>query len=215
MESYQYKFIEFAYQQQALQFGSFVLKSGRKSPYFFNTGCFNTGESIAKLGYYYAKAIHQYHIDFDMLFGPAYKGIPLVTATAAALSTHFGKNIPFCSNRKEVKDHGEGGDTMGAPLKGKILLVDDVITAGTAFRQSMELIASHGAKITAILIALDRQEKNNHGSSTIAEIQQKWGISVYSIIKLTHLMDYLRQKDMDQFADKINLYQRQYGYDGT
>lgn len=211
MESYQYNFIEFAYQQQALQFGEFILKSGRKSPYFFNTGCFNTGESIAKLGYYYAKAIHQFDIEFDMLFGPAYKGIPLVTATAAALATHFGKNVPFCSNRKEIKDHGEGGNIIGAPLKGKVLLIDDVITAGTAFMQSKQLVESYGSKITAILIALDRQEKNNHGSSTIAEIKREWGVSVYSIINLSHLTDYLRQKDMDKVVEEIDLYQRHYG----
>ena len=159
MKDYQKEFIEFALEKQVLKFGEFTLKSGRTSPYFFNAGLFNTGRDLARLGRFYAAALEDAGIDYDVLFGPAYKGIPIATTTAVALADHHDKDVPYCFNRKEKKAHGEGGTLVGSELKGKIMLVDDVITAGTAIRESMEIIADNGADLIGVLIALDRQEK--------------------------------------------------------
>ncbi len=157
MKAFQQEFIEFALSRQVLKFGSFTLKSGRTSPYFFNAGLFNTGGDLAKLGSFYAAALMDAGIDFDVLFGPAYKGIPIATTTAVALAEHHNRDVPYCFNRKEAKTHGEGGSLVGSPLKGRIMLVDDVITAGTAIRESMEIIQAQGAELAGVLIALDRQ----------------------------------------------------------
>lgn len=212
METYQHDFIELAHQQDVLRFGEFTLKSGRVSPYFFNTGLFNSGASIRQLGYYYATAIKQAGVDFDVLFGPAYKGITLVTTTAIALAEHYQQDVPFAYNRKEIKDHGEGGNIIGASLQGKVLLLDDVITAGTAFHQAKTLVESQGGQITAVVIALDRQERGQQQQSTIAEIEQNHQIPVISIIKLDDLLDYLQQQgNMETTIDKIHAYRNQYG----
>ena len=171
MKDYQNDFIEFAIQAGVLRFGEFTLKSGRTSTYFFNAGLFNTGEHLAKLGRCYAQAIVDSGIDFDVLFGPAYKGIPLAAAASIALAEQHGKNIPWCFNRKEAKDHGEGGNLVGSPLVGRILVIDDVITAGTAIRESVDIIKSAGAELVGVVIALDRQERVQVERSAIQEIE--------------------------------------------
>ncbi len=211
MLDYQHQFIEYALQKQALRFGQFTLKSGRISPYFFNAGLFNDGQSIAKLGQFYAAAIIHSQLSFDVLFGPAYKGIPLVTGAAIALQENFQKNYPYCFNRKEVKDHGEGGRIVGAALQGRILLIDDVITAGTAFREAQQIIEKAGAKIAGIIVALDRQERGQSQLSAIQEIEQQH-IPVVSIIKLQHLIEHLIETNADETAlAAIKLYQEMYG----
>ncbi|MET4692402.1 orotate phosphoribosyltransferase [Endozoicomonas lisbonensis] len=212
MFDYQREFIEFALQQEVIRFGEFTLKSGRKSPYFFNAGLFNTGEAMSKLGKFYAQALVNSGIEFDILFGPAYKGIPLATATAVALSEQHGRNVPWCFNRKEVKDHGEGGNIVGASLEGRAIIVDDVISAGTAVREVMQIIEPSDAKPAAVMIALDRQEKGQGELSAIQEVERDFGIPVISIVKLKDLLTYVEgQEEFQQFAPAIRAYREQYG----
>ncbi len=212
MKAYQREFIEFALNKQVLRFGEFTLKSGRTSPYFFNAGLFNTGGDLARLGRFYASALVDSKIDFDLLFGPAYKGIPIATTTAVALSDHHDKDMPYCFNRKEAKKHGEGGSLVGSPLAGKVMLVDDVITAGTAIRESMEIIKAHNADLSGVLIALDRQERGNGELSAIQEVERDFGTRVISIVTLTDLIAYLEeQPDMAESLASIKQYQADYG----
>jgi len=212
MEHYQKKFIELALQYQALRFGEFKLKSGRMSPYFFNMGQFNDGIALACLGECYAAAIHQSDIPFDLLFGPAYKGIPLVCTSSIALSTHFKRNVPYCFNRKEAKDHGEGGITIGAPITGRVMIIDDVITAGTAIRGSFQLLNSFSVQIAGVIVALDRQEKGESELSALQEIQQQYNIPVRSIINFTHIIEYVsKQADFAAFRDPLLAYRKRYG----
>lgn len=193
MEQYKRDFIEFALSRNVLKFGEFTLKSRRKSPYFFNAGLFNTGADLARLGEFYAAAIQASAVDFDVVFGPAYKGIPIGTSVSVALFNHYGIDKPVCFNRKEVKDHGEGGNLIGSPLQGKILLVDDVITAGTAIRESMELISANQAELAAVLIALNRKERGKGELSAIQEVERDYQCQVLSIIDLDDLMQFIEQ----------------------
>ena len=193
MEQYKRDFIEFALSRNVLKFGEFTLKSGRKSPYFFNAGLFNTGADLARLGEFYAVAIQASAVDFDVVFGPAYKGIPIGTSVSVALFNRYGIDKPVCFNRKEVKDHGEGGNLIGSPLQGKILLVDDVITAGTAIRESMELISTNKAELAAVLIALNRKERGKGELSAIQEVERDYQCQVLSIIDLDDLMQFIEQ----------------------
>jgi orotate phosphoribosyltransferase len=212
MQTYQQDFIRLAIKHQALCFGSFTLKSGRTSPYFFNAGRFQTGSALAELGRYYAAAITAANIDFDMVFGPAYKGIPLAAATAIALADQFAQDLPYCYNRKEAKDHGEGGTLVGAPLQGKVLIVDDVITAGTAVREVMSIIHAAGAKPAAVLIGLNRQEKGQSELSAIQEVEQAYAIPVVSIINLNHIIHYLEaQPSQHELVSNIKDYRATYG----
>lgn len=212
MKEYQKEFIEFALEKQVLKFGEFTLKSGRTSPYFFNAGLFNTGRDLARLGRFYAAALEDAAIDYDVLFGPAYKGIPIATTTAVALADHHDKDVPYCFNRKEKKAHGEGGTLVGSELKGKIMLVDDVITAGTAIRESMEIIAQNGADLSGVLIALDRQEKGKAELSAIQEVERDFGTKVVSIVKLADLISYLESKGtMNEHLASVKAYREQYG----
>lgn len=214
MQKYQHDFIQLAIKHQALCFGEFTLKSGRTSPYFFNAGRFQTGSALAELGRYYAAAIKDANIDFDIVFGPAYKGIPLAATTAIALSDHHNQDLPYCYNRKEAKDHGEGGTLVGAPLKGKVLIVDDVITAGTAVREVMSIIQSAGAQPAAVLIGLNRQERGQGALSAIQEVEQSFGIPVVSIINLNHIIHYLEsQPNQQDMVHKIKTYRTTYGVD--
>ncbi len=212
MKDYQRDFIDFAINAGVLRFGEFTLKSGRTSPYFFNAGLFNTGEHLANLGRCYAQAIVDSNIDFDVLFGPAYKGIPLAAAASIALAEHHGRNVPWCFNRKEAKDHGEGGNLVGAPLVGNILVIDDVITAGTAIRESVDIIQGSGATLAGVVIALDRQERGRGDRSAIQEVEDSLGVPVASIVKLEHLLEYLAAQSgrADDIA-KIEAYREQYG----
>ena len=193
MEQYKRDFIEFALSRNVLKFGEFTLKSGRKSPYFFNAGLFNTGADLVRLGEFYAAAIQASAVDFDVVFGPAYKGIPIGTSVSVALFNRYGIDKPVCFNRKEVKDHGEGGNLIGSPLQGKILLVDDVITAGTAIRESMELISANKAELAAVLIALNRKERGKGELSAIQEVERDYQCQVLSIIDLDDLMQFIEQ----------------------
>ena len=193
MEQYKRDFIEFALSRNVLKFGEFTLKSGRKSPYFFNAGLFNTGADLARLGEFYTAAIQASAVDFDVVFGPAYKGIPIGTSVSVALFNRYGIDKPVCFNRKEVKDHGEGGNLIGSPLQGKILLVDDVITAGTAIRESMELISANKAELAAVLIALNRKERGKGELSAIQEVERDYQCQVLSIIDLDDLMQFIEQ----------------------
>nr|WP_243888026.1 orotate phosphoribosyltransferase [Shewanella algae] len=212
VKAYQREFIEFALERQVLRFGEFTLKSGRKSPYFFNAGLFNTGRDLARLGRFYAAALVDAGIDYDLLFGPAYKGIPIATTTAVALAEHHDLDIPYCFNRKEKKDHGEGGNLVGSELKGKVMLVDDVITAGTAIRESMEIIQANGATLAGVLIALDRQEKGKGELSAIQEVERDFGCQIVAIIKLADLIAYLAEKPgMEQELAAVSAYREQYG----
>lgn len=211
MQDYQHDFIEFAIEQNALKFGEFTLKSGRVSPYFFNAGLFNTGEALSRLGRYYAEAIRASGIDFDMLFGPAYKGIPLSVATAIAMARDHNHNIPYCFNRKEVKDHGEGGQLVGAELTGSVLVVDDVITAGTAVRESYQMISAAGAQMTGVAILLDRQERGLGTVSAIEEAEKQFNLKVISVITLANLLDYLQQTQRLEDWEKILAYRARYG----
>lgn len=212
MQDYKREFIEFAIENNVLRFGQFTLKSGRISPYFFNAGLFNTGEHLTRLSRFYAAAIQDSGIEFDTLFGPAYKGIPLAATTAVALYDQHQRNIPYCFNRKEAKDHGEGGNIVGAPLAGRILIIDDVITAGTAIRESMEIIDAAGAKAAGVVIALDRQEKGKGELSAIQEVEQNYGLKVASIITLSDLMNYLKgDTAMTEHLEAIEAYRNQYG----
>ena len=212
MKAYQREFIEFALEKQVLKFGEFTLKSGRKSPYFFNAGLFNSGRDLAKLGRYYAAALVDSGIDYDVLFGPAYKGIPIASATAVQLAELHDLDMPWCFNRKEAKDHGEGGNLVGSPLKGRIMLVDDVITAGTAIRESMDLIQANGAELAGVLIALDRQEKGKGELSAIQEVQRDYNAPVIAIITLGDLISYLEtQSEMATHLEKVKEYRASYG----
>ena len=212
MKDYQKEFIEFALEKQVLKFGEFTLKSGRTSPYFFNAGLFNTGRDLARLGRFYASALEDSAIEYDVLFGPAYKGIPIATTTAVALADHHDKDVPYCFNRKEKKAHGEGGTLVGSELNGKIMLVDDVITAGTAIRESMEIIAQNGADLSGVLIALDRQEKGKAELSAIQEVERDFNTKVISIVKLADLISYLEsQGTMDEHLASVKAYRDQYG----
>lgn len=212
MQDYQRAFIEFALERNVLRFGEFTLKSGRKSPYFFNAGLFNTGRDLAKLGQYYAEALVAANIEFDVLFGPAYKGIPIATTTAVALAEKHDIDTPYCFNRKEKKDHGEGGNLVGSPLEGRVMLVDDVITAGTAIRESMALLDACGASLAGVLIALDRQEKGKGELSAIQEVERDFDTQVVSIVSLADLIEYLKeQPDMAEHLDNITQYRTSYG----
>lgn len=212
MKAFQIEFIEFALSRQVLKFGSFTLKSGRTSPYFFNAGLFNTGGDLAKLGRFYAAAVQDSGIEFDVLFGPAYKGIPIATTTAVALYDHHQRDVPYCFNRKEAKTHGEGGNLVGSPLQGKIMLVDDVITAGTAIRESMQIIQAQGAELAGVLIALDRQERGQGELSAIQEVERDFGTKVVSIIGLNDLINYLQGKpELAQHLDAVSAYRAEYG----
>ena len=212
MHQYQRDFIEFALDKGVLRFGEFELKSGRISPYFFNAGLFNTGSALARLGKFYAAAINQSGLDFDLMLGPAYKGIPLVSATVIALAEHYSTDVPYLFNRKETKNHGEGGQLVGAELKGRVLIIDDVITAGTAIREVMSLIDQYDATPAGVAIALDRQEKGLSDRSAIQEVERDYGIPVVSIITLADLIIYL--KETEQSADlvsQIERYREKYG----
>lgn len=212
MKDYQKEFIEFALEKQVLKFGEFTLKSGRTSPYFFNAGLFNTGRDLARLGRFYAAALEDAAIQYDVLFGPAYKGIPIATTTAVALADHYNKDVPYCFNRKEKKAHGEGGTLVGSSLNGKIMLVDDVITAGTAIRESMEIIADNSADLSGVLIALDRQEKGKAELSAIQEVERDFNTQVISIVKLADLISYLEnQGTMGEHLVSVKAYRDKYG----
>ena len=211
MKDYQKDFINFVLEVGALKFGEFKLKSGRISPYFFNAGLFNQGKHLSQLGHFYAQAIEDSGMDFDVLFGPAYKGIPLATATAMALNDSFNKNIPYSFNRKEAKTHGEGGNIVGHPLTGDILIIDDVITAGTAIREAMDIISASGATAKGVIVALDRQEKGKGERSAIQEVEQDFGLSVLSIINLSSVINYLKQGNDQKLITRIETYREHYG----
>ncbi|HKJ75810.1 MAG TPA: orotate phosphoribosyltransferase [Gammaproteobacteria bacterium] len=212
MQDYQREFLEFAIDRGVLRFGEFTLKSGRTSPYFFNAGLFNTGDALARLGRFYANAIVDAGIEFDVLFGPAYKGIPLASAAAVALAEHFGRDVPYCFNRKEAKDHGEGGNIVGAPLEGRVLIVDDVITAGTAIGESMALIDAAGATAAGVVIALDRKEQGPDGRSAVQEVEARYGLRVAPIVDLDDLLTYLGERaGMDAEIAAIRTYRDAYG----
>jgi len=213
MQNYQHDFIEFAIKQGVLKFGEFTLKSGRVSPYFFNAGLFNTGKALAEIGRFYAAALEESGVDYDVIFGPAYKGIPLATTLSVALFDKYGKDVPYVFNRKEAKAHGEGGTLVGSALEGRVLIVDDVITAGTAIREVMTMIeAAPGAKPAATLIALDRQEKGKAEESAIQEVERDYGIPVISIVKLEQVLAYVAdQPELKQYAASIQAYRDKYG----
>lgn len=212
MQNYQREFLNFALETDVLRFGEFTLKSGRISPYFFNAGLFNTGASLARLGRYYAQAIIDSGIEFDLLYGPAYKGIPLAAVTCVALADHHGRDIPYAFNRKEAKDHGEGGNIVGSPLQGRILIIDDVISAGTSVRESVEIIREHGAVPAGVIIALDRQEKGQQDRSAIDEVKEQFNMPVASIVRLEHLVAYLSEKaDSTDALARIQAYREKYG----
>ena len=212
MKSYQREFIDFVIATNVLRFGEFTLKSGRISPYFFNSGLFNSGSTIAKLGRYYAAAIENSGIKYDMIFGPAYKGIPLATTTAIALADHHGRDLPYAFNRKEAKDHGEGGVIVGAPLAGRVLIIDDVISAGTSVRESIRMIEAAGATPAGVAIALDRQERGQAATSAIQEVEQQFGLQVSSIVKLDDLISYLHERpELRDVHTHISSYRQQYG----
>jgi orotate phosphoribosyltransferase len=212
MQNYQNDFLDFALDVGVLRFGQFTLKSGRISPYFFNAGLFNRGSSLARLGKFYAQAIVDSGIPFDVLYGPAYKGIPLAAVTAAALYDHHGIDIPYAFNRKEAKDHGEGGTIVGHPLEGRILIIDDVITAGTAIRESMDIIEAEGATPAGVIIALDRQERGKGEHSAIQEVEKNYNLKVAAIVRLEHLVEYLSTKDDSEDSLKmIQTYRDEYG----
>lgn len=212
MEQYKRDFIEFALSRNVLKFGEFTLKSGRKSPYFFNAGLFNTGADLARLGEFYAAAIQASAVDFDVIFGPAYKGIPIGTTASVALFNRYGVDKPVCFNRKEAKDHGEGGNLIGSPLQGKVLLVDDVITAGTAIRESMALIEANNAELAAVFIALNRKERGKGELSAIQEVEQDYQCRVLSIIDLDDLMQFIEQEPRySSHLSEMRAYRAEFG----
>ncbi len=211
MQPYQRLFIELAISHNVLSFGEFTLKSGRVSPYFFNAGKFQTGVALANLGRFYAQAIIESNIEFDVLFGPAYKGIPLATTTAVALADQHKRDIPYCFNRKEAKDHGEGGTLVGAPLSGDILIIDDVITAGTAIREVIDIIHNASAKPKAVVIGLNRQEKGTGELSAIQQVEKEFGIPVISIVTLDNIIDYLEETESLEHVQAIKSYRSRYG----
>lgn len=212
MKQYQRDFLDAALACDALRFGTFTLKSGRTSPYFFNSGLFDTGERLARLGRFYAAAIVDSQIEFDVLYGPAYKGIPLVAAAAVALAENYRRDVPYAFNRKEAKDHGEGGATIGAPLRGKVLIVDDVISAGTSVRESVEIIAHCGAAAAGVAIALDRQERGQGRLSAVQEVERVFKLRVVSIANLDTLLAYLRRKGgLSEQLRAVEDYRKKYG----
>lgn len=212
MQAYQREFIRFAIERGVLRFGEFTLKSGRTSPYFFNAGLFSSGLALAKLGRFYAEAVQQSGLAFDVLFGPAYKGIPLAAATAVALAEHHERDVPWCFNRKEAKDHGEGGTLVGAPLQGNALIIDDVITAGTAIREVMQIIHAQNAQAAGVLIALNREERGQGALSAIQEVERDFGIPVISIVSLTQVLEYLADDPaLREHLPAVEAYRAQYG----
>ncbi|HIG79007.1 MAG TPA: orotate phosphoribosyltransferase [Cycloclasticus sp.] len=211
MKDYQHQFIEFALECDVLKFGEFTLKSGRVSPYFFNTGLFNTGERLRKLGQFYAHALNDSGIEYDMLYGPAYKGIPLVCAVGIGLSELSNADVPYVFNRKEVKDHGEGGLLVGAELHGKALIIDDVISAGTSVRESVDIIRQANAEPAGVLISLNRQEKGLGETSAIDDVEKSYGFKVASIICLADIITYLEKSDNAKYLNAIVKYRQQYG----
>lgn len=214
MQVYKKDFLDLAIEIGVLRFGEFTLKSGRLSPYFFNAGLFNTGYAAAKLGRFYAATIAESGIEFDMLFGPAYKGIPLAALTAAALAEHHDIDVPFAFNRKETKAHGEGGNIIGAPLEGRVLIIDDVITAGTAIREAHQLIGAAGAKVAGIVISLDRQEIGRDSRSAVQEVEQTLKVPVASIVKLEDLVDMLEEtEEYREYLPPVLEYRKKYGVD--
>jgi orotate phosphoribosyltransferase len=215
MQAYKREFIDLALELGVLRFGEFTLKSGRVSPYFFNAGLFNTGYAAARIGRFYAAAIADSDVEFDVIFGPAYKGIPLAALTAAALAEHHGIDVPYSYNRKEAKAHGEGGSVVGAALEGRVLIVDDVITAGTAVREAFQLITSAGAEIAGLAISLDRQERGQGPMSAVQELKSSLGIPVVSIVKLDELIDILEEsKDYAEHLGSVIAYRSKYGVAG-
>jgi orotate phosphoribosyltransferase len=214
MRAYKREFLELSLELSVLRFGEFTLKSGRNSPYFFDAGLFNTGYAAAKLGRYYASAIADSEVEFDMLFGPAYKGIPLAALAASALAEHHDLDVPYAFNRKEAKGHGEGGSIVGAPLAGRVLIVDDVITAGTAVREAQQIITSAGADIAGLVISLDRQEIGRDSRSAVQEVEQTLRIPVISIVQLEDLVDMLEEStEYSEFLEPIRDYRSKYGID--
>ncbi|WP_057456186.1 orotate phosphoribosyltransferase [Pseudomonas savastanoi] len=212
MQAYQRDFIRFAIDRGVLRFGEFTLKSGRTSPYFFNAGLFNTGSALAQLGRFYAAAVVESGIAFDVLFGPAYKGIPLASATAVALAEHHDRDLPWCFNRKEAKAHGEGGSLVGSPLTGNVLIIDDVITAGTAIREVMQIIKDQDATAAGVLIALNRQERGNGELSAIQEVERDFGIPVLSIVSLNQVLEFLADDpQLKQHLPAVEAYREQFG----
>jgi len=212
MQDYQYNFIKFALDKGVLRFGEFTLKSGRISPYFFNSGLFDTGGSLAQLGRFYASALVDSQVEFDMLFGPAYKGIPLASTCSIALADEHQKDLPYSFNRKEAKNHGEGGTIVGSALENKVMIIDDVISAGTSVRESIDLINQAKASPAGVVIALDRQEVGKGNVSAIQEIEESYNIPVVSIIKLEHLITYLQDNtELEEYYDKVKSYREQYG----
>ena len=214
MQAHKQEFLELSVELGILRFGEFTLKSGRLSPYFFNAGLFNTGYAAAKLGRYYAATIAESDIEFDMLFGPAYKGIPLATLAAAALAEHCDIDVPYAFNRKEAKAHGEGGSIVGAPLSGKVLIIDDVVTAGTAVREAVSIIQSAGAAVAGLVISLDRQEIGRDARSAVQEIEQTLGFPVVSLLRLDDLIDMLEDSsEYGEFLTPVLDYRKKYGVD--
>jgi len=212
MQAYQREFISFAIERGVLRFGQFTLKSGRTSPYFFNAGLFNSGKALAQLGKFYAAAVADSGIDFDVIFGPAYKGIPLAAATAIALAEHHQRDLPWCFNRKEAKDHGEGGTLVGAPLNGRVLIIDDVITAGTAIREVMQIIHGQQAQAAGVVIALNRQERGQGELSAIQEVERNYAMPVISIVSLSQVLEYLAgDNQLKQHLPAVEAYREQYG----
>ena len=212
MQAYQREFIRFAIERGVLRFGQFTLKSGRTSPYFFNAGLFNSGHALAQLGRFYAAAIVDSGIEFDVLFGPAYKGIPLGATTAVALAEHHNRDVPWCFNRKEAKAHGEGGTLVGAPLEGRVLIIDDVITAGTAIREVMQIISAQGAQPAGALIALNRQERGQGELSAIQEVERDFAMPVVSIVSLHQVLEYLASDaQLKQYLPAVEAYRAEFG----
>jgi orotate phosphoribosyltransferase len=211
MKDYQREFIEFAIERNVLRFGEFTLKSGRLSPYYFNFGLFNTGSALARLGQYFAQALVDSRIQCDVILGPAYKGIPLATTMAVALSEHHGIDMPYAFNRKEAKAHGEGGSIVGAELKGRVVIVDDVITAGTAIREVMAIIEAHNATPVATLIAIDRMEKGTGEWSAIHQVERDYAIKVVSIISFDHVLEYLQERGFSQQVEAMLKYREDFG----
>lgn len=212
MQAYQREFIQFALERGVLRFGEFTLKSGRVSPYFFNAGLFDSGLALAKLGRFYAQALMDSGLSYDVVFGPAYKGIPLAATTAVALAEHHQRDVPWCFNRKEAKAHGEGGTLVGAPLAGNVVIIDDVITAGTAIREVMHIIDTQGAQAAGVLIALDRQERGTGALSAIQEVERDFNMPVISIVSLQQVLEYLAQSaELKQYLPAVERYREEYG----